>query len=57
MYDKSLVKITISKIETAIEFRVEFKHFNSMVLVIFLFLVMAFDETLEDEWTATGLRK
>ena len=57
MYNKFIVKITIGKVETSIDFKVGFKQGYSMALVIFLLLMMDFAETLEDEWKALGLSK
>ena len=57
MYGKSIVKLIIGKVETSIEFKVGVKQGDSMAPVLFLFLMMAFAETLEDEWTALGLSK
>ena len=57
MYYKSIVKLIISKVETFIEFKVGFKQGDSMSPVLFLFLMMAFSEILEDKWTALGLSK
>ena len=57
MYNKSIVKLIIGKLETSIEFKVGVKQGYSMVPVLFMFLMMDFAETLEDEWTALGLSK
>ena len=57
MYEKSVVKIIIVNIEASIDFKVGVKQGDSMALVLFLFLMMVFAETLEDEWTALGLSK
>ena len=57
MYDKSRVKIIIRKVETSIEFKVGVKQGDNMAPVLFLFLMMAFAETLEDKWTDLGLSK
>ena len=57
MFVKSLVKLVIIKIEISIDFKVGLKQGNSMAPVLFLFLIMAFDETLEDKWTDLGLGK
>ena len=57
MYNKSIVKLIIINVETSIEFSMGVKQGNSMVLVLFLFLIMAFAKKLEDEWTALGLSK
>ena len=52
MYDKSIVKLIIGKVETSLEFKVGVKQVYSIAPVLFLFLTMAFYKTLEDEWTA-----
>ena len=57
MYEKRIVKIIISKIETSIEFKVGVKQGQSMPPVLSLFLMMAFSETLEDERTDLVLSK
>ena len=46
MYDKSVVNLIIDKIETSIDFKVGVKQGDSTALVLFLFLMMAFAETL-----------
>ena len=57
MYDKIVFKLIINKIETSIDFKVSFKQVDRMAPVIFLFLMMAFAKTLEEEWTSLGLSK
>ena len=57
MNDKKIVKIIIGKIDASIDFKVGFIQGDSMSPVLFLLLMMAFYETLEDEWTALGLGK
>ena len=57
MYNKSVVRIIIGKVETSIEFKVAVKQGGSMAQALFLFLILDFAETLEDEWTALGLSK
>ena len=57
MYEKITVKIIIRKIETDIDFKLGVKQGNIMAPVIFLFLMMAFDKTVEEKWTAPALRK
>ena len=57
MYGKSVVKLIIGKIDTHIDFKVGVKQGDIMTLVIFLFLMVAFSETLEDKWKALGLSK
>ena len=56
-YEKIIVKIIIGKVETSIDFKVDFKQGDSMAPVLFLFLMMAFSETLEDKWKALELSK
>ena len=55
MYNKIIVIIIIGKVETSIESKVGVKQGDSMAPVLFLFLMMAFSKTLEDEWTALRL--
>ena len=50
MYDKSIVKLIIGKVETSIKLKVGVKQGDRMDPVLFLFLMMASAETLEDEW-------
>ena len=57
MYDKMVVKLIIGNIETAIEFKLGVKYGNSMVPVLFMFLIIPFDKTLEERWTDLGLSK
>ena len=57
MYKDSVVKLVIGEFETTIEFKVGVKQGDSVALVLFLFIVMAFAETLEKEWTRNGLTK
>ena len=57
MYEKSVVKLIIVKIETSIDSKLGVKQGDSMAPVLFMFLMMAFAETLEEKWTALGLRK
>ena len=57
MYDKSIVKLIIGKMETPIDFKVGVKKGESMAPVLFLFLMINFFETLEDKWTDLGLSK
>ena len=57
MYDDSVVRLIIGKCDTSIPFKVGVKQGDSMAPVLFLFLIMAFAETLEKEWTAQGLTK
>ena len=48
MYEKSIVKLIIGKVETSIEFKVGIKQGDSISSLQFMFLMMAFSETLED---------
>ena len=57
MYDKSVVKLIIGKIDTSISFKVGAKQVDSMAPVLFLFVMMVFAKTTEDEWTDLVLRK
>ena len=57
MCNKIIAKLIIGNVETSIDFKVVVKQGDSMALVLFMLLMMAFDETLEDEWTALGLIK
>ena len=57
MHDKGIVKLIIRKVDISIELRVGVKKGDSMAPVLFMFLMMAFSETLEDQWTALGLSK
>ena len=54
---KSVVKIIIDNIETDINFKLGVKQGYIMASVLFLFMMMAFSKTLEDEWNALGLSK
>ena len=49
MYKDSVVKLVIGEFETTIEFKVGVKRGYSVALVLLLFIVMAFSETLERE--------
>ena len=57
IYKDSVVKLVIGEFETTIEFKVGAKQGDSVAPVLFLFVVMAFSETLEKEWTRNGLSK
>ena len=57
MYDKIIVKLIVGKVEIFIDFKVGVKQGDRISPVLFLFLMMAFTETLEDECTALGLSK
>ena len=57
MYKDIVVKLVIGEFETTIEFKVGVKQGDSVAPVLFLFIVMAFSKTLENEWTCNGLTK
>ena len=57
MYNKIIVKLIIGKVDISIYFKVGVKQGDSMDPVLFLFLMMAFSETLEDKWAALRLSK
>ena len=57
MYKDSVVKLVIGEFETTIDFKVGVNQGDSVAPVLFLFIVMAFAETLEKEWTLNGLTK
>ena len=57
MYANTKVRLIIGKIDTSIPFTVGVKQGDSMAPVLFLFLVMAFAETLEKEWDKAKLTK
>ena len=46
MYDKSVVKLIISNIETSIDIKMGVKQGDNMAPIVFLFLMMSFAETL-----------
>ena len=57
MYNKIIFKLIIGKVEKSIDFKVGVKQGDSMAPVKLLFLMVDFEETLEDEWTSLGLSK
>ena len=57
MYDKTMIKLIIENVETSNKFKVGVKQGDSMVPVLFIFLIMDFYETLEDEWMTLRLIK
>ena len=57
MYENCVVRLIIGKIDTSIPFKVGVKQGDSMAPVLFLFLIMAFAETLEKEWKNNRLTK
>ena len=50
MYADSVVRLIIGKINTLIPFQVGVKQGGIIAPVLFLFIIMAFTETLEKEW-------
>ena len=48
MYNKIIFNIIIGKVETSIDFKVGVKQGDNMAPLLFMFLIMAFVETLED---------
>ena len=57
MYKDSVVRLMIGKIETSIPFEVGVKQGDSIAPVFFLFIMMAFAETLQKEWIRNDLRQ
>ena len=57
MYQDSVVRLIIGAINTSIPFKGGVKQGDSIVPVLFLFIGMAFVETLEEEYTAHGLHR
>ena len=57
MYADSVVRLIIGKFDMSIPFKVGVKQGDSVAPVLFLFLMMAFAETLEQHWIANGLTK
>ena len=55
MYKDSRVRLIIGKVDTTIPVYIGVKQGDSMVPVLFLFIIMGFAETLEGEWTRNGL--
>ena len=49
-YRKNKVRLIIGKIDTSIPFEVGVKQGGSVAPVLFLFLMMAFAEAIEQEW-------
>ena len=52
-----MVKLVIGEFERTIEFKFGVKQGDSVAPALFLFIVMAFSETLEKEWTRNELSK
>ena len=57
MYSNNKVIFIIGKIDTPIPFEVGVKQGDSVALVLFLFLMMAFAETIKKEWDRHGIQK
>ena len=57
MYSKNKVRLIICKIDTSIPFEVGVKQGDSVSPVLFLFLMMAFAETVEAEWDKHNIQK
>ena len=57
MYSNNKVRLVIGKIDTSIPFEVGVKQVESVALVLFLFLMMAFAEVIEQEWDKHGIKK
>ena len=57
MYKDSIVRLIIGKNDTSIPFNVGVKQGNSMVPVLFLFIIISFAETLEEEWIKNDLHQ
>ena len=57
MYSNNKVRLIIGKIDIHIPFEVGVKQGDSVAPVLFLFLMMAFAETIEKEWDRHGIQK
>ena len=57
MYSNNKVRLVIGKINTPIPFEVGVKQGYSVAPVLFLFLMMAFAETIKKEWHRHGIQK
>ena len=57
VYKGSMFKLFIGELERTIDFKLGVKQGYSVVPVLFLFILMAFDETLERYWTHNELTK
>ena len=55
MYIDNKVRLIIGKIDTSIPFDVGVKQGDSVAPVLFLFLMMAFAEVIEQEWDKNGI--
>ena len=56
MYMDNNLRLILVKIDISIPFEVRLKHGDSVAPVLFLFIVMAFSETLEEEWVKNNLQ-
>ena len=57
MYSNNKVRLIIGKIDTSIPFKVGLKQGDSVAPVLFLFIMMAFAETVEAEWDKHNTQK
>ena len=57
MYTDNNMRLILGKIDLSIMFEVGVKQGNSVSPVLFLFIMMAFAETLEEEWVKNNLNK
>ena len=57
MYINNKVRLIIGKIDTSIPFEVGVKQGDSVAPVLFLFLMMAFAEVIEQDWDKNGIEK
>ena len=55
MYSDSKVRLILGDTDISISFEVGVKQGNSVAPVLFLFIMMAFAETLDKEWVRSGL--
>ena len=55
MYSNNKVRLIIGKIDTSIPFEVGVKQGDILAPVLFLFLMMAFTEVIEQEWDKNGI--
>ena len=55
MYSDSKVRLILGDTDISISFEVGVKQGDSVAPVLFLFIMMAFAETLEKEWVKSGL--
>ena len=57
MYSNNTVRLIIGKIDISIPFEVGVKQGDSVAPVLFLFLMMAFAETIEKEWDKHDIQR